>query len=105
MPNAGSTEANKEYISYKEYALYLLDFNYKEYNCLTILWGKESAWNPKAIGNLGGTNQVYGIPQGKSEWLREQDGWTQVVWGLNYIGNRFGEPCQALNHWRLYNWY
>ena len=99
MPNAGGSKPI-EYISYKEYALYLLDFNYKEHKCLTILWGKESAWNP-----LASNGSHYGIPQGKSEWLREQDGWTQVVWGLNYIGNRYGEPCQALDHWRLYNWH
>jgi len=101
MPSAGSSDiAVNKYIDYKTYALYLLDFNYKEHKCLTILWGKESAWNP-----LASNGSHYGIPQGKSEWLREQDGWTQVVWGLNYIGNRYGEPCQALNHWRLYNWH
>jgi hypothetical protein len=99
MPNAGGSKPI-EYVSYKEYALYLLDFNYKEHKCLTILWGKESAWNP-----LASNGAHYGIPQGKSEWLRQQDGWTQVVWGLNYIGNRYGEPCQALDHWRLYNWH
>ena len=104
MPAAGSTAA-KDYIDYKTYSLYLLDFNYKEYKCLSILWGKESSWNPKAIGNLGGTNQVYGIPQGKSEWLRDQDGWTQVQWGLDYIGSRYYEPCLALQHWRTFNWY
>ena len=107
MPYAGSSEQmlNKSYISYKEYALYLLDFNYKEYKCLSILWGKESAWNPAAIGNLNGTNRVYGIPQGKSEWLRDQDGWTQVQWGLDYIGHRYGEPCIALDHWSKYGWH
>jgi hypothetical protein len=105
MQAAGSTSATKEYVDYKTYALYLLDFNYKEHKCLTILWGKESAWNPKAIGNLDGTHQVYGIPQGKSEWLKDQDGYTQVRWGLDYIGNRYGEPCIALDHWRQFNWH
>ena len=96
---AGSTNS-KEYIDYKTYALYLLDFNYKEYKCLTILWGKESAWNPLAVNG-----SHYGIPQGKSEWLRNQDGWTQVQWGLDYIGSRYYEPCLALQHWRTFNWY
>jgi hypothetical protein len=49
MPSAGSTAAIKEYVDYKTYALYLLDFNVKEYKCLTILYGKESAWNPDAV--------------------------------------------------------
>jgi len=100
MPHAGSTSANKEYISYKEYALYLLDFNVKEYKCLSILYGKESAWDPRAS-----SGSHYGIPQGKSEWLKDQDGYTQVRWGLDYIGNRYGEPCIALDHWRRFNWH
>ena len=100
MPHAGSTSANKEYISYKEYALYLLDFNVKEYKCLATLWGKESAWNPNAVNG-----SHYGIPQGNSEWLKDQDGYTQVVWGLNYIGARYGEPCVALGHWSKYGWH
>jgi hypothetical protein len=96
---AGSTNS-KEYIDYKTYALYLLDFNYKEYNCLLKLYGKESAWNP-----LAKNGSHYGIPQGKSEWLKEQDGWTQVQWGLDYIGHRYGEPCIALDHWSKYGWH
>ncbi len=104
MPNAGSTPI-KEYVSYKTYALYLLDFNYQEHQCLLKLYGAESAWNPAAIGNLSGTNKVYGIPQGKSEWLSTQDGWSQVRWGLSYIGNRYGEPCIALDHFRRFNWH
>ena len=102
MPYAGSSESvqQKEYIDYKTYSLYLLDFNYKEYKCLLKLYGKESAWNPLAVNG-----SHYGIPQGKSEWLREQDGWTQVRWGLDYIGHRYGEPCIALDHWRKFNWH
>ena len=96
---AGSTNS-KEYIDYKTYSLYLLDFNYKEYKCLLKLYGKESAWNP-----LASNGSHYGIPQGKSEWLKEQDGWTQVQWGLDYIGHRYGEPCIALDHWSKYGWH
>jgi len=106
MPDAGSTNAiQKEYISYKQYAFYLLDWNVKEYKCLSYLWGKESAWNPDAIGNLTGTQRVYGIPQGKSEYLATLDGWGQVRWGLDYIGHRYGEPCIALDHFRRFNWH
>jgi hypothetical protein len=101
MPSAGSSDiAVNKYIDYKTYALYLLDFNYEQYKCLTILYGKESAWNPKASNG-----SHYGIPQGKSEWLKDQDGWTQVRWGLDYIGNRYGEPCIALDHWRAKGWH
>ena len=102
VPDAGSSEQslNKSYIDYKTYSLYLLDFNYKEYNCLLKLYGKESAWNPSAVNG-----SHYGIPQGRSEWLKDQDGWTQVQWGLDYIGHRYGEPCIALDHWSKYGWH
>jgi hypothetical protein len=102
MPNAGSSDiaVNKTYISYKEYALYLLDFNVKEYKCLAMLYGKESAWNPDAVNG-----SHHGIPQGRSEYLATLDGYGQVRWGLDYIGNRYGEPCIALDHWRAKGWH
>ena len=110
MPSAGSSDkaVDKTYIDYKTYALYLLDFNYVQHKCLTILYGKESAWNPKAIGNLTGTHKVYGIPQGKSEYLATLDGYGQVRWGLKYIHHHRiyqGDVCKALDHWRAKGWH
>ena len=99
MPDAGGS-IPKQYISYKEYAYYALGYNLKEYKCLSILYGKESAWNPGAVNG-----SHYGIPQGKSEWLKDQDGYTQIQWGLDYIGHRYGEPCIALAHWRAKGWH
>jgi len=99
MPNAGGSKPI-EYISYKEYALYLLDFNVKEYKCLAILYGKESAWNPDAVNG-----SHHGIPQGRSQYLATLDGYGQVRWGLDYIGHRYGEPCIALDHWRAKGWH
>ena len=99
MPDAGGS-IPKQYVSYKEYAYYALGYNLKEYKCLSILYGKESAWNPKAANG-----SHYGIPQGKSEWLKDQDGYTQIRWGLDYIGHRYGEPCIALDHFRRFNWH
>ena len=96
---AGSTKP-KEYVTYKEYAYHQLGYNLKQYKCLAILYGKESAWNPKAANG-----SHYGIPQGRSQWLKDQDGYTQVQWGLNYIGNRYGEPCKALDHWKAKGWH
>ena len=99
MPNAGGS-IPKQYVSYKEYAYYALGYNLKEYKCLSILYGKESAWNPAAVNG-----SHYGIPQGRSVWLRDQDGYTQIQWGLKYIGNRYGEPCIALDHWKAKGWH
>ena len=99
MPDAGGSKP-MQYVSYKEYALVALGYNYKQYKCLSILYGKESAWNPKAANG-----SHYGIPQGRSVWLKDQDGYTQVQWGLAYIGNRYGEPCVALDHWKAKGWH
>jgi hypothetical protein len=99
MPEAGGSKP-MQYISYKEYALHSLGYNLEQYKCLSILYGKESAWNPKAVNG-----SHYGIPQGKSEWLKDQSGYVQIQWGLSYIGNRYGTVCSALDHWRKYNWH
>ncbi len=99
MPDAGGSKP-VQYISYKEYALILLDYNLKEYKCLVKLYGKESAFNPLAVNG-----SHYGIPQGKSEYLKTLNGYEQIQWGLDYIGHRYGEPCVAWAHWGKYGWH
>ena len=99
MPEAGGSKP-VQYISYKEYALYALGNNIKEYKCLSILYGKESAWNPHARNG-----SHYGIPQGKSVYLSTLNGYEQIQWGLDYIGHRYGEPCIALDHWKAKGWH
>ena len=99
MPEAGSTRP-KDYIDFKTYSLYLLDFNYKQYNCLDELYTKESNWRPEAKN--GSHN---GIPQGRSEYLAKVNGYKQVQWGLDYIGHRYGEPCIALDHFKRKGWH
>jgi hypothetical protein len=99
VPDAGGSKP-VQFVSYKEYAYHLLGYNLKEYKCLAILYGKESAWNPKAANG-----SHYGIPQGRSVWLKDQDGYTQIQWGLKYIGHRYGEPCIALDHWKAKGWH
>ena len=102
MPEAGGSKP-VQYISYKEYALISLDYNYKEFKCLSILYGKESAWNPKAVNG-----SHYGIPQGRSEYLSKVDGYKQIQWGLKYIQHHRlyqGDVCKALDHWRAKGWH
>jgi len=102
VPDAGSSEQglNRSYISYKEYSLYLLDFNYKEYDCLVKLYNHESHWNPDAVNG-----SHYGIPQGNSIYLSTLNGYDQVQWGLDYIGHRYGEPCIAWQHFKDKGWH
>jgi hypothetical protein len=99
MPNAGGSKPT-QYITHKEYALHLLGYNYKEFRCLDKLYTKESNWRPEAKNG-----SHYGIPQGRSLYLSRVDGYKQVVWGLDYIGHRYGEPCIALDHWRAKGWH
>jgi hypothetical protein len=107
MQNVSSTSI-KEYVTYKEFAYHQLGYNLEQYKCLAILWGKESAWNPAAVGNLSGTHRVYGIPQGKSEYLSTLNGYEQVQWGLDYIQHHRlyqGDTCKALDHWKSKGWH
>ena len=115
LADTATTAPTKELkkITSKEYARGQLTV--KNYKCLSILWGKESGWNWKAVGNLEGTQQVYGIPQGKSEWLRTANPLEQIDWGLRYIGHRYGytmthegkqpNTCKALDHWKRKGWH
>ena len=67
----------------------------KEYQCIEMLWTKESNWNPKA--RLG---SHYGIPQGRSIYLKNADPYEQIDWGLKYLRNRYSKDfaCEALAH-------
>jgi hypothetical protein len=99
MQSVSSTSI-KEYVTYKEFAYYLLGYNSKEYKCLEILYTKESNWRPEAKNG-----SHHGIPQGRSEYLARVNGYKQVQWGLDYIGHRYGEPCIALDHWKAKGWH
>ena len=99
MPHAGGSKP-VQYVSYKEYALHLLGYNYKEFKCLDKLYTKESNWRPDAKN--GSHN---GIPQGRSEYLATLNGYDQVQWGLDYIGHRYGEPCIAWDHFNRKGWH
>jgi hypothetical protein len=80
--------------SYKNYAKLKIGSS-KQFKCLNKLWIKESNWNPKS--RLG---SHYGIPQGKSIYLKTADPYEQIDWGLKYLSNRYpkGYACEALAH-------
>jgi hypothetical protein len=101
MPAAGSTNLEDISMTPKQYAYYSLG-DVKQYKCIATLYGKESAWNPKAYNKSSGT---VGIPQGKSVWLLTASPIQQVEWGLRYIKARHGTPCKALQHWKQFNWH
>ena len=86
---AGSPDVVKPSITIREYAAILVD-DKTQMSCLGKLYGKESAWNPKAR-----SGSHYGIPQGRSIYLKTALPEQQIMWGLRYIDNRYGSPCKA----------
>lgn len=80
-----------------------------QFNCLDVLWERESNWNPSAQNPSSG---AYGIPQSlpgskmgsvAADWRTNPA--TQITWGLNYIAGRYGTPCGALGHSNSVGWY
>jgi hypothetical protein len=96
---AGSPDVVKQYVTAKEYAAHKLQ-NTQEYKCLASLYGKESAWNDKAVNG-----SHYGIPQGRSEYLKTANKYEQVDWGLGYIEVRYGTPCKAWDFFQKNNYH
>jgi len=98
---AGSTDGAKPYIqmTVREYAAVLVD-DKKQMKCLGLLYGKESAWNPEAVNG-----SHYGIPQGRSIYLRDALPEQQIMWGLKYIDIRYGSPCAAWSFFKRNNYH
>jgi len=88
VPSAAAPDEVKQ-LTIKEYAAILVDDD-KQMSCLGKLYGKESAWNPDAVNG-----SHYGIPQGRSIYLKTALPEQQIQWGLKYIDNRYGSPCKA----------
>jgi len=84
----------------------MLDAGFKidQFPCLDKLWTRESGWNHRASNASTG---AYGIPQAlpgskmgtvASDWRTNPA--TQIKWGLNYMNNRYGSPCEAWAFWQ-----
>jgi len=84
---------------YRQWAFIQLN-NLDEFYCLDYLYYKESRWNPNAVNG-----SHYGIPQGRSKWLKTANGYKQVEWGIKYNMNRYGSMCKALEHYKLKGWH
>jgi len=71
-----------------------------EYKCALELYTKESNWRPNAKNG-----SHYGIPQGRSIYLKTADPIAQVKWGIAYSDARYGSMCQALKHFKTKGWH
>lgn len=81
-----------------------------QWSCFNTLIEKESGWRP-FVWNAGGSGAyglVQALPASKmssegSDW--ETNGATQLRWGLDYMNERYGGPCAALQFHLSHNWY
>ena len=86
---------------YRQWAFIQLN-NLDEFYCLDELYFYESRWNPKAVSPSG---NHFGIPQGKSKWLKTATPNQQIMWGIKYNNNRYGSMCKALEHYKIKGWH
>jgi len=104
LPMGSASSGSIDAINPKTYIR--LSMDHKQASCLLTLYGKESAFNQYAIGNLKGKYHVYGIPQLKNPIIYEKSAIEQVRYGIKYIHHRYnGDTCMALHHWKVWGWH
>ena len=106
IPMASADSGSIDAISPRDYIRLALPK--QEAICLSRLIGKESAWNPNAIGNLGSPTKdyVYGLLQLKNPIAKDKTAIEQIRLGLKYIDHRYdGDTCKAWAHWVKRGWH
>ena len=81
---------NSQINAYKLYA-HMKIIDAKQYQCIEMLYTKESNWNPAARNG-----SHYGIPQLRNIKVKSLDPYSQIDWGIRYLKDRYGNPCKAL---------
>ena len=104
LPMSHASSGSIDAIQPKHYIRLMLDK--PQAKCLITLYGKESAFNPYAIGNLKGKYHTYGIPQLKNALIADKSAIEQIRYGMKYIDHRYnGDSCKALHHWKIRGWH
>ena len=104
IPMSHASSGSIDAIQPKDYIRLVLPK--QEAICLIRLYGKESAFNPYAIGNLSGKYHTYGIPQLKNALIADKTAIEQIHYGLKYIDHRYdGNACNAWSHWLRKGWH
>lgn len=75
----------------------------QEWACLDNLWSRQSGWDPGMVDSETGSRGIVGfnpalhgaMPEGF-----EGSAATQIDWGLDYIRDAHGSPCQAWAYWQ-----
>jgi len=104
MPMSHASSGSIDAIQPKHYIRLLLPNN--QANCLIRLYGKESAFDSSAVGNLKGKFHTYGIPQLKNALIAGLPANKQIDYGIKYINHRYkGNACKAWSHWIRKGWH
>ncbi|EGG48949.1 MULTISPECIES: aggregation-promoting factor C-terminal-like domain-containing protein [Streptomyces] len=75
-----------------------------QFQCFSNIVNHESSWNYKATNpSSGAYGLVQALPAGKmasagADWQTNPA--TQIKWGLNYMNQRYGSPCDAWSYWQ-----
>jgi hypothetical protein len=86
--------------TYKQYTFMQLNYDFKEFYCVSDLWYLESRWNYKAKNPK---SSAYGIPQLLK--LKSNDPYYQIDQGLKYIRHKHINACNALAFHKKKGWY
>ncbi|MCZ0209282.1 transglycosylase SLT domain-containing protein [Streptomyces achromogenes] len=80
-----------------------------QFACFSNIVDHESSWNYQAVNASSGAYGLFqALPAGKyasagADWRTNPA--TQIKWGLNYMNERYGSPCQAWSFWQANHWY
>ncbi|WP_196218086.1 aggregation-promoting factor C-terminal-like domain-containing protein [Streptomyces blattellae] len=80
-----------------------------QYQCFSNIVDHESSWNYQAVNPSSGAYGLFqALPGSKmssagSDWQTNPA--TQIKWGLSYMNDRYGSPCDAWAFWQANNWY
>ncbi|MET7381054.1 transglycosylase SLT domain-containing protein [Streptomyces sp. NPDC005526] len=80
-----------------------------QFQCFSNIVNHESSWNYQAVNASSGAYGLFqALPAGKyasagADWRTNPA--TQIKWGLNYMNERYGSPCQAWSFWSANHWY
>jgi len=103
-------QASNQAIRYvKDLAKYQLTD--KQEKCHHEIIYRESRWDYRAVGNIGGTKQAYGLYQMKVKSLKHGSTVNQFWMYWTYVMHRSGVPeydepdyCKALHHLKTKGW-
>jgi hypothetical protein len=105
--NQNTALANDQIKIYKQEWFRQLNYSFDQFDCVNRLLIQESNWNPKAQNN-----SHYGIPQGRSKYLKTANYKQQATWHIKYLKHRYGtdrfgtaNACAAWAHWLEKGWH